>query len=100
MSNKMPDFSMWWDIESTAVMLMGIVVPWFVLYVFWTILKSGPRSSIISRPEKNVRTAPYRSQDTSIDALHGFDWQKTEPLAIRPFKQKYHLTMGELGILA
>jgi hypothetical protein len=24
-----------------------------------------------------------------------FDWRKTEPLKVRPFKPKYHLTMGE-----
>jgi hypothetical protein len=26
--------------------------------------------------------------------LHGFDYSKTEPLKLRPFKPKYHLTMG------
>lgn len=30
-----------------------------------------------------------------VETLHDFDWRKTEPLKFRPFKPKYHLTMGE-----
>ncbi|PCH03733.1 Protein of unknown function DUF3445 [Penicillium occitanis (nom. inval.)] len=29
-----------------------------------------------------------------IVPLHGFHWDETEPLAYRPFKSQYHLTMG------
>lgn len=29
-----------------------------------------------------------------VDTLVGFDWKTTEPLKHRPFKPKYHLTMG------
>lgn len=31
---------------------------------------------------------------TNIDPLFAFDWAKTKPLPIRPFKPKYHLTMA------
>lgn len=30
-----------------------------------------------------------------VDPLVGFDWKTTEPLKHRPFKPKYHLTMGK-----
>lgn len=30
-----------------------------------------------------------------IVSLHGFRWDETEPLAYRPFKSRYHLTMGK-----
>jgi hypothetical protein len=32
---------------------------------------------------------------TEIIPLPDFDWRTTEPLKIRPFKPKYHLTMGK-----
>ncbi|KAI9815267.1 MAG: hypothetical protein M1827_002747 [Pycnora praestabilis] len=32
--------------------------------------------------------------DSPIQPLPDFDWQTTEPLQIRPFKPRYHLTMG------
>jgi hypothetical protein len=31
----------------------------------------------------------------SIEEQEDFDWKITEPLQFRPFKPKYHLTMGE-----
>ena len=30
-----------------------------------------------------------------IEELENFDWKEIEPLKLRPFKPKYHLTMGE-----
>ncbi|OJJ69593.1 hypothetical protein ASPBRDRAFT_130845 [Aspergillus brasiliensis CBS 101740] len=29
-----------------------------------------------------------------IEPLHNFQWDKTEPLVLRPFKPRYHITMG------
>ncbi|EGE83393.1 hypothetical protein BDDG_06337 [Blastomyces dermatitidis ATCC 18188] len=29
-----------------------------------------------------------------VEPLQKFDWEKTEPLKLRPYKPKYHLTMG------
>ena len=31
-----------------------------------------------------------------IEPLHDFDWESTPPLKLRPFKPKYHLTMGKV----
>ena len=36
----------------------------------------------------------------TIESLEGFDWKTTEPIKIRPFKPKYHLTMGMLALHA
>jgi hypothetical protein len=41
----------------------------------------------LSASEEN----PY----SDIDPLSNFDWQATEVLKLRPFKPKYHLTMGK-----
>lgn len=30
-----------------------------------------------------------------IEPLHDFDWESTPPVKLRPFKPKYHLTMGK-----
>ena len=30
----------------------------------------------------------------AIEALPAFDWASTPPIRIRPFKPKYHMTMG------
>ncbi|OJK04248.1 hypothetical protein ASPACDRAFT_23094 [Aspergillus aculeatus ATCC 16872] len=38
-------------------------------------------------PKKNLSTP-------RIDPLVDFDWTKTEPLVLRPFKPRYHITMG------
>jgi hypothetical protein len=32
----------------------------------------------------------------SVEKLEEFDWKKTEPLKLRPFKPMYYLTMGKL----
>ncbi|PYH84392.1 hypothetical protein BO82DRAFT_351966 [Aspergillus uvarum CBS 121591] len=39
----------------------------------------------------DFKTNPPVSQ---IDPLVNFDWTKTEPLVLRPFKPRYHITMG------
>jgi len=49
-----------------------------------------------------TRTAPSLKQQkdesaakSMITPLLDFNWKTTEPLQLRPFKPKYHLTMGE-----
>ncbi|PSS12800.1 hypothetical protein M430DRAFT_124428 [Amorphotheca resinae ATCC 22711] len=51
--------------------------------------------------EKRTISQPAQASDektkdptTEIIPLPDFDWRTTEPLKIRPFKPKYHLTMG------
>ncbi|KAK3708680.1 hypothetical protein LTR37_011402 [Vermiconidia calcicola] len=40
--------------------------------------------------EKSTLSDPYHD----IEPLRNFDWSTTEPIKIRPFKPKYHLTMA------
>ena len=40
----------------------------------------------------NERTKSNPYED--IEPLHNFDWSTTEPIKMRPFKPKYHLTMA------
>jgi hypothetical protein len=42
-------------------------------------------------PIKDAEASYYK-----IESLPDFDLEKTEPIKIRPFKPKYHLTMGML----
>lgn len=35
-----------------------------------------------------------KTDEVAIVHLSGFDWKTTEPLKLRPFKPKYHITMG------
>jgi len=39
-------------------------------------------------------TAETPSPLGTVVPLKDFDWKTTEPLKLRPFKPKYHLTMG------
>ncbi|TPX19670.1 hypothetical protein DIZ76_017462 [Coccidioides immitis] len=63
----------------------------------------GLLSMIWYRKWVNVQHAKklqkMRSQSASkfpeIEPLEDFEWEKTEPLQFRPFKPKYHLTMGK-----
>ena len=43
--------------------------------------------------EKNEDTDPLDAYNDIIP-LTGFEWRDSEPIKIRPFKPKYHLTMG------
>jgi hypothetical protein len=46
--------------------------------------------------EKRYLRAP---EFPEVEELVDFDWKTTEPLQLRPFKPKYHLTMGEFHFL-
>lgn len=35
-----------------------------------------------------------QNKEQLVEALEGFDWQKTEPQKLRPYKPKYNITMG------
>ena len=51
-----------------------------------------------------MRTTPVSAETlgkdpySDIQPLVDFDWAATEPLQIRPFKPKYHMTMGRSNI--
>lgn len=57
----------------------------------------GTNTAILQPNEKKNAS---EQEDTlrayqDIEPLHDFDWEATPPMKLRPFKPKYHLTMGE-----
>jgi hypothetical protein len=47
-------------------------------------------------PSKHETSSEAETGYPPITALPNFNWETTEPLVFRPFKPKYHLTMGML----
>lgn len=51
-------------------------------------------------PQSDEKKKALEQQDPlrayqDIEPLNDFDWESTPPMKLRPFKPKYHLTMGE-----
>lgn len=44
--------------------------------------------------EKDIEQDDALKAYQDIEPLTEFDWQSTPPMKLRPFKPKYHLTMG------
>lgn len=64
------------------------------LFLIWQVIVSRRRASdstVVLDNEKQPQPDPYED----IEPLNGFDWSTETPIKIRPFKPKYHLTMGE-----
>ena len=62
--------------------------------VIIAIIQAG-RNLKASTEAQNARKKIPAPGFPDIEPLEDFDWQKTEPLQSRPFKPKFHLTMGE-----
>ncbi|KAK5169462.1 uncharacterized protein LTR77_005438 [Saxophila tyrrhenica] len=73
-------------------------LPWLtpiaalLLYLLWRLIQvPRTRQKVdLLQDEKTTPTDPY----TAIDLLYNFDYTTEEPIKIRPFKPKYHLTMA------
>lgn len=48
------------------------------------------KSPVSHSPKDDVEPTSY----PPVEPLPDFEWQKKEPLKLRPFKPKYHLTMS------
>lgn len=74
--------------------LASAVVLWLV-YRYVTIHRSTNAAVSQSSETKNAskQEDPLRAY-RNIEPLHDFDWESTPPMKLRPFKPKYHLTMG------
>jgi hypothetical protein len=51
--------------------------------------------SSIENAKSGVEQSDPLAAYHAIDPLPDFDWKSTPPIKLRPFKPKYHLTMGE-----
>jgi hypothetical protein len=59
------------------------------------------RSTNTANPQLNgEKKAPEQDDPLNayqdIEPLHDFGWESTPPIKLRPFKPKYHLTMGKV----
>ena len=66
-----------------------IQLSFYIVPVLSRISPKTWRSKIFAKPH-DQQSADW----PSIRPLEGFDWEKKEPLRIRPFKPVYHLSMG------
>ena len=73
-----------------------INVALFVLFVFLAIRQvvSKNREAAKKGMNREYLDAPDFPE---IERLEKFDWKKEDPIKLRLFKPKYHLTMGEFG---
>lgn len=78
------------DPMSALTVLAGICLFLAVICLIWF---STHQSR--SQPNKNP-VEDVKLQDTyhKFEPLKDFDWRTTAPLRLRPWKPKYHLTMG------
>ena len=78
--------------DNTVALFFAPLVA-LALFLLWRLLVSR-----LKRDDKDVEglgkgpTAHDPYQD--IEPLSDFDWSTTPPARIRPFKPKFHLTMG------
>ncbi|XP_014555037.1 hypothetical protein COCVIDRAFT_27947 [Bipolaris victoriae FI3] len=92
--------------QLTADHFVGLL-PWFLLLVlsivlyFWNSKRPGQsiggKQNVqpVTSGEKNPSGKEHSEEAYySIEPLSDFDLEKTEPLQLRPFKPKYHMTMA------
>lgn len=75
--------------------LASAVILWLV-YRYVTIRRSTNAAVSQSNEKRDAaeQEDPLRAYQ-DIEPLHDFDWESTPPMKLRPFKPKYHLTMGK-----
>ncbi|GFN21332.1 heme-dependent oxidative N-demethylase family protein [Aspergillus tubingensis] len=66
-----------------------------LLFLAW-LLRKKSEAQKHSQAEKKT-TSSSLATTSPIEPLDDFQWDKTEPLILRPFKPRYHITMGIEG---
>jgi hypothetical protein len=84
--------------DGKAHVLLALAVASLLASVY-TRLRRTKRHSValssIEHAKSSVKQDDPLAAYHAIDPLPDFDWESTPPIKIRPFKPKYHLTMGE-----
>ncbi|OAL49524.1 hypothetical protein IQ07DRAFT_540692 [Pyrenochaeta sp. DS3sAY3a] len=77
---------------SWGVLLLGLALYVINRSVRWRASKASPQASLSDSKSKE----PVYSEDDyyNIQPLHDFDLDNEEPLKVRPFKPKFHMTMA------
>jgi hypothetical protein len=77
-------------------LLASAIVLWLVYrYVTYTRVRENGFSQPNEKGSASKQENPLRAYQ-DIEPLHDFDWESTPPMKLRPFKPKYHLTMGKI----
>ncbi|CAI6340100.1 unnamed protein product [Periconia digitata] len=86
---------LWLGISGLLIILLAFRTVWL------RVSNSKTRSSIsVPAPRKELQSEFSVDSYDQIDPLEEFDLDNEEPLKIRPFKDKYYLTMGIENIAA
>ncbi|KAE8351738.1 hypothetical protein BDV28DRAFT_14723 [Aspergillus coremiiformis] len=96
LGSKDLDSKMWFsglDSFATYADKNPLAILFFILGLgigIWKYTQTLPHASTLESRSENEDQKTY----PPIQGLPDFDWETTEPLKLRPFKPKYHLTMA------
>lgn len=65
-----------------------------LLFLAWLLRKKMEGQKPSKAEQKTISSS--LASTSPIEPLDDFQWDKTEPLILRPFKPRYHMTMGKL----
>jgi hypothetical protein len=84
--------------DGKAHLLLALALASLLAFVHKRLKRKEHDAVALSRVENGKSSVkqedPFAAYH-AIDPLPDFDWESTPPIKIRPFKPKYHLTMGE-----
>ncbi len=95
-----PSFTWHWrsleDLKAISLFTLGnylnvILLLVFLSVAFFQIRRKQNEAKKIGYEKRYLKAPEF----PDIEEQPDFDWKTTEPLQLRPFKSKYHLTMGE-----
>ncbi|KIW97720.1 uncharacterized protein Z519_01304 [Cladophialophora bantiana CBS 173.52] len=105
----------WDDIKAASMFTLGNYANIILLAIFLILainqvrLKNlnhpwSSRTASLTSPQQAAKKVGFENRYLKapefppIEEQPDFDWEATEPLRFRPFKPKYHLTMGEFAL--
>lgn len=78
-----------------TILLWTLLAALVLGYTWRQLLRQRSRlRNAMVRPDE-VASDQAKDVYTAIEPLLDFDWKSTQPIKLRPFKPKYHLTMGQ-----
>ena len=84
--------------DGNTHILLALAFALLLAFVYTRLRRAGRDAvapSIVENAKGSVEQDDPLASYHAIDHLPDFDWKSTPPIKIRPFKPKYHLTMGE-----
>jgi hypothetical protein len=79
--------------------LLALALASLLAFAYTRLRRTEGHSKAVFSSIKNAKSGIEQGDPLAayhaIDPLPDFDWKSTPPIKLRPFKPKYHLTMGE-----